>query len=104
MPAPQNLLAATQVGSPMVTLDWDDATDPRVAGYRVYERAESGEFVPYGSSDVSGYADLFAGFRDKEKCRVSSYSARGIESEGRHRDPWPKQGASIFRDAFEPRE
>jgi hypothetical protein len=81
MPVPSGLTVATKLNSPIVFLEWSEIDDPRVAGFRVYKRSESGDFVPYGSSPVAGYADLFAGFRTLEAYRVTSYSARGIESE-----------------------
>lgn len=105
MPVPQNINAMTMLNSPLVTLAWEAPADPRVVGYRVYKRAESGAFVPYGSTDVPGYADGFAGFRDTERYRVTSYSARGIESEpSTVAIARPLQEAALFRDGFQPDE
>jgi hypothetical protein len=102
MPVPQALVASVKANSPMAALDWADSTDPRVVGYRVYKKAENGDFVPYGSTDVSGYADLFAGFRNVEQYRVTSYSARGIESEmSQIALAAPFEESVLFRNGFE---
>ncbi|MBK8283411.1 MAG: hypothetical protein IPK97_00240 [Ahniella sp.] len=102
MPVPTGLGTRTKPNSPIVGLDWLAPNDPRVAGYRVYKRAENGEFLPYGSSPVSGFADFFAGFRNKELYRVTSYSARGIESAPSEVSfAQPEQAAGIFGNGFE---
>lgn len=102
MPVPHGLFARIKTNSPVIGLDWTAANDPRVVGYRVYKLAENGKFVPYGSSQVAGYADLFAGFRNIEQYRVTSYSDRGIESElSGVVIAAPEQTTDMFTDGFE---
>lgn len=102
MPVPQGLLARTKPDLAGIGLDWATASDPRVAGYRVYRRAENGKFVPYGSSNASGYVDVFAGFRNVEEYAVTSYSGRGIESAmSAPVTVVPTQTSGIFSDNFE---
>jgi hypothetical protein len=102
MPVPAGIVARTKTDLGAIGLDWDAPADPRVAGYRIYKRAENGEMVPYGSTAVSGYQDVFAGFRNIEEYAVSSFSERGIESElSAVLMVGPDQAFAIFADDFE---
>lgn len=103
LPVPYHVTTATKIDSPLVTLQWKVDPDPRVAGFRVYRRAENGEFVPYGSSDVPGYADLFAGLSNPEEYRVTSFSINGVESEPSGITlVIPTKTSGVFSDGFEP--
>ena len=105
MPVPSDLVVLVRTDSPAMLLQWEAVDDPRIAGYRVYKRAENGDFVPYGSSPEKGYADLFAGFRDVEQYRVTSFSHNGIESDlSEIAIGVPKQTTGVFTDGFEPAE
>lgn len=102
MPVPTGLTTRVKTDSPIVGIDWLAPADPRIAGYRVYKRAENGEYVPYGSTPISSFADFFAGFRDVERYRVSSFSARGIESAlSAIGEAAPKQQPGLFANGFE---
>lgn len=102
MPVPTGLSTRVKTDSQIVGIDWIAPSDPRVAGYRVYKRAENGEYLPYGSTPISSFADFFAGFRDIERYRVSSYSARGIESAlSEIGEAVPQRSPGLFADGFE---
>lgn len=81
MPVPDGLLAVSELGTRFVNLAWSNPADDRVAGYRVYADDVDGRPQPIGSSFNLGFADLAAQFGRSRTYRVSSYSARGIESE-----------------------
>lgn len=81
MPVPANLRALSTPGSRIVNLAWDDPADARVAGYRIWVDDEQGVPQPIGSSFHPGFADLSALFGFERRYRVSTYSARGVESE-----------------------
>lgn len=81
MPVPAGLHALSVPGSRIVNLAWDAPADPRVAGYRIWIDDDQGVPVPLGSSFNPGFADLSALFGFERRYRVSTYSARGIESE-----------------------
>lgn len=116
MPVPANMRALSVPGSRIVNLAWDDPADARVAGYRIWIDDENGEPVPVGSSFNPGFADLSALFGFERRYRVSTYSARGIESmlsepllaapaaaiivPGDSETP-PSTGPSVFEDGFE---
>lgn len=80
MPVPLNLTAAASPGTRIVNLGWTASADPRVAGYRIYAD-DDGTPRPLGSSFFAGFADLAARFGIDRTYRVSTYSARGVESE-----------------------
>ena len=90
----------------MVQLGWDEITDPRVAGYRIYRLATDGSWMPLGASPNHGFLDISAQFATPRTYAVSSYSARGIESE--RSTPITvmpvqpgREGLAIFSDGFE---
>lgn len=102
MPVPTGLSTRVKTESPIIGVDWIAPNDPRIAGYRVYKRAENGEYLPYGSTPVSSFADFFAGFRDTEHYRVTSYSARGVESAlSEVVEAVPARSPALFTNGFE---
>ncbi|HET6604274.1 MAG TPA: hypothetical protein VFG21_08685 [Xanthomonadaceae bacterium] len=105
MPVPLDLLAVSEPGTRFVNLLWTAPADPRIAGYRVYLVDGNGVPQPVGSSFNLGFADISAQYGQSRTYRVSSYSARGIESELTDpvtAQPSPKLLAvSIFSDGLE---
>jgi len=105
MPVPTSLQASSAGGTRFVNLVWDAPVDARIAGYRIYVDDANGVAQPFGSSFNKGWADLSALYGRHRSYRVSSYSARGIESELSApvtAEPAPAQlGQSLFADGFE---
>ena len=81
MPVPQGLQALSLPGDRFVNVSWTSISDDRIAGYRICVETEDGRAVPIGSSFHPGFTDLSARFGQMRAYRVSTYSARGIESE-----------------------
>jgi hypothetical protein len=79
---PVDLVATGEPGQPMLFLRWslDDPDDDRIAGWRVMRVEDDGRRVPLGSTPVSGFVDLAAGFGVARRYAVVSYSANGVES------------------------
>ncbi len=81
MPLPINPIAVLAPGTRFVNLAWDTATDARVKGYRVYVEDEPGKIRPLGSSFNNGFVDLAAQYGAVRRYYITTYSARGVESE-----------------------
>ncbi|MEO6065169.1 MAG: hypothetical protein ABIP49_05265, partial [Lysobacterales bacterium] len=81
MPVPTSLMAVSAAGTRFVNLVWGAPTDARIAGYRIYMDDANGIPQPLGSSFNKGFADLTALYGRQRTYRVSTYSARGVESE-----------------------
>lgn len=105
MPVPTTLIAASASGTRFVNLIWNAPTDSRIAGYRIYANDATGVPQPFGSSFNKGWADLSALYGRQRTYRVSTYSARGIESELSApvtAEPAPAPVADLmFADGFE---
>lgn len=106
LPVPTSLASQTRPGAPVVQLGWDEIDDPRIAGYRIYRLATDGSWMPLGASPNHGFLDISAQFATPRTYAVSSYSARGIESE--RSTPITvmpvqpgREGLAIFSDGFE---
>lgn len=105
MPVPTALMALSAPGTRFVNLVWNAPTDNRIAGYRVYVDDANGVAHPLGSSFNKGWADLTALYGRTRSYRVSTYSARGIESDLSEpvlAEPAPALiASSLFSDGFE---
>ena len=106
LPAPTSLASQTRPGAPLVQLGWDEIDDPRIAGYRIYRLATDGSWMPLGASPNHGFLDISAQFAVPRTYAVSSYSARGVESE--RSTPITvmpvqpgRESVAIFSDGFE---
>jgi hypothetical protein len=80
LPEPTELATSAEPGLAPVQLVWATPDDPRVVGYRVYRR-EGDRWLPLGSSNRRGFLDLSAQFGVQRTYAITSYSARGVESE-----------------------
>ena len=91
-----------------VLLDWDDADDPRVVGYRIYRGEDGADLVPVGSSFTSGYYDFSVDSSRSLRYRVTAFSHGGVESPPGpilELTPQPRRsrhGGVLFADGFEP--
>ena len=109
LPVPTGLEFTAPAGASLVQLAWTPVDDPRVAGYRVYRREADGDWVPLGASATAGFLDLSAQFGVPRLYAVTSYSARGVESERsaplsaapRPLELAPAPGDTLFGDGFE---
>jgi hypothetical protein len=80
MPVPTAPQAKTLPGVRMAQISWEAPVDDRIAGFRIYLDDADGTPLPFGSSFDRGFVDLTARFGEARTYRISSYSARGIES------------------------
>lgn len=107
LPVPVNIATQIRPGATVVQLGWEAPDDARVAGYRVYRLAEDGAtWMPLGASESPGFLDLSAQFLVPRTYAITSYSARGIESErSKPVTAMPVQpertDLELFRDGFE---
>lgn len=107
LPVPRNIATQIRPGATVVQLGWEAPDDARVAGYRVYRLAEDGAtWLPLGASESPGFLDLSAQFLVPRTYAITSYSARGIESErSKPVTAMPVQperdDIELFRDGFE---
>jgi hypothetical protein len=82
MPAVFGVNAGTIPGTRVVQLTWDAVPDPQrlLKGYRVWHHDGDGVWKHLGSSFVAGFLDLNAPVDRDRNYRVTSYSAKAIES------------------------
>ena len=82
MPMVFGLQATPIRGTSVVQLLWDDVEDPwgLVAGYRIWCHDGDGRWKHLGSSFERGFIDLLAPLGVERSYRVTSYSAKAIES------------------------
>jgi hypothetical protein len=78
--APSGITSAGVTGKGLVLLGWEESTDERVAGYRIYRATGAGELLPLGSTPVAGYADVTAETGKSYRYAVTAYGASGAES------------------------
>lgn len=109
LPVPTGLRFVTVEGVAAVQLNWDAPTDSRVAGWRVHRRTAGGAWEPLGATSAPGFLDLSAQFGVSRTYAVTSYSARGVESEysapmaaAPALAPPPPGGDAVFGNGFEP--
>jgi len=81
MPLPSNAIVVLAPGTRFTNLAWDLSGDARVIGYRIYVEDVPGEIRPLGSSFNAGFVDLAAQYGPARRYYVTTYSARGVESE-----------------------
>ena len=82
MPMPFGLAASAVPGTRLVQLTWAPTADPAglIAGYRIWFHDGDGQWRHLGSSFELGFLDLAAPLGVERHYRVTSYSARTIES------------------------
>jgi hypothetical protein len=82
MPAVFGVHAGTVPNTRVVQLTWDAVPDPQrlLKGYRVWHHDGDGVWKHLGSSFVAGFLDLNAPVDRDRHYRVTSYSAKAIES------------------------
>ncbi len=80
LPVPNTLVATHRADLRSIFLQWEGAQDSRIEGYRVYRSPLSGDFMPVGSSYITGFVDLTASPGIDYRYAVTSYSERGVES------------------------
>jgi hypothetical protein len=104
MPAVFGVHASAIPETRVVQLTWDAVPDPNrlLKGYRVWHHDGDGVWKHLGSSFVAGFLDLNAPVDTDRHYRVTSYSAKAIESppgdEGRARGEFRD---AVFGDGFE---
>lgn len=104
MPAVFGVHASTVPETRVVQVTWDAVPDPQrlLEGYRIWHHDGDGVWKHLGSSFVAGFLDLNAPVDRDRHYRVTSYSAKAIESppgdEGRARGQFRD---SVFGDGFE---
>jgi hypothetical protein len=81
LPVPHTLRSELQPGLPAALLTFEVEDDPRVVGYRIHAQDDVGTRFALGSTAAKGFLDLAAGIGQTRRYVVTSYSARGIESE-----------------------
>jgi hypothetical protein len=105
MPMPQGVRVMQMAGTRSTNLVWAAATDSRVKGYRVYVEGVGGKIEPLGSSFNPGFVDLTAALAGQRRYYVSTYSARGVESElvgPLIAETLPSADDGLFADGFGP--
>jgi hypothetical protein len=107
MPLPQNPLVVLAPGTRFTNLAWDLSNDTRVKGYRIYVEDEPGAIRPLGSSFNAGFVDLAAQYGAQRRYYITTYSARGVESEkvgpliAAPLDGDPSTDDVLFKNGFE---
>lgn len=104
MPMPFGLQASAVRGTRLVQLTWDEIEDPNnlIAGYRIWFHDGDGQWKHMGSSFVTGFLDLTAKLGVERHYRVTSYSAKTIESPpSSEAVAIPKAHNAMFGDGFE---
>lgn len=105
MPIPSDVTVRSSANDFFNYVDWNPTTDPRTSGYRVY-RARPGETpLPVGTSQTNSWADADHPGRSDYEYFVTSYSARGFESQLSEPSPLakakPRVASRLFSDSFE---
>lgn len=105
MPMPKDARVMQMPGTRTSNLLWTLSSDTRVKGYRIYVEGADGKIEPLGSSFNAGFVDLAAAPAGQRRYYVSTYSARGVESElvgPLIAEPWPSVDDGLFIDGFDP--
>jgi hypothetical protein len=80
MEAPAGVTASAETGQLLVSVKWEQVSDPRLVGYRIYRAEGNGAFKPVGTSFVPGFIDVTAQLDKNYRYAVTFYNIHGTES------------------------